>query len=197
VDYKVLLSIIGTVIAIASYVPYIRGIRSGKIKPHPYSWLIWAVLGFIAGFGQLAGGGGIGALIVLVTALINLAIVAVSYKSARENITKGDTISLVFALLAIPLWLITKGPLLSIVLISIIDAVGFWPTIRKAYHKPWDEGLPTFLLSGIKHVISVFAQERLNTVTVLYPASLALLTFTFLGMLVVRRAALPRPKNRR
>lgn len=193
-DIKIELSIIGTAIAIISYIPYIQGMIKGKIKPHSYSWFIWAVLGFIAGFAQIAGGGGIGAIISLSTAVISLGIAAIGYKDVKEHITRSDTISLVFSLLAIPLWVITDGPLASVILISIIDLVGFWPTLRKAYNKPWDEGLPTFLLSTLKHAITIFAQRQYNLVTVLYPASLAALTGIFVVMLMVRRAALPNSK---
>lgn len=194
-NIKLILSITATTIAVISYIPYIQGTLSGKIKPHSYSWFIWAIVGYIAGFGQLAGGGGIGALVALVTATISLGIAIISYKEVKDNITMSDKISLAVSLSAIPLWLITKNPLWSIILVSIVDGVAFWPSIRKAYNKPWDEGLPTFILSTLKHVITIFAQKTYNIVTVLYPLSLAILTGFFVIMLLVRRAALPRPKH--
>lgn len=194
IDAKVALSIIGTAIAVISYVPYIQGMLKGKIKPHSYSWFIWALLGYIAGFAQIAGGGGIGAVISLSTATISLGIAAIGYKDVKDDITRSDTVSLVFSLLAIPLWIITDGPLASVILISVIDLVGFWPTLRKAYNRPWDEGLPTFLLSALKHIVTIFAQRQYNLVTVLYPASLAALTGIFVVLLLVRRASLPNSK---
>lgn len=192
---KLILSITATTIAVISYIPYIQGTLSGKIKPHSYSWFIWAIVGYIAGFGQLAGGGGIGALVALVTATISLGIAVISYKEVKDSITTSDKISLVVSLSAIPLWLITNNPLWSIILVSIVDGVAFWPSIRKAYNKPWDEGLPTFLLSTLKHVLTVFAQKTYNVLTVLYPLSLAILTGLFVIMLIVRRTAIPRPKK--
>lgn len=163
--------------------------KKSTIKPHAYSWFIWALVAYIAGFGQLASGGGWGASVALVTATISLAIAVISYRGVRKSVTLSDKISLFATLSAIPLWAITKDPLLSIVLVSIIDAAAFWPTIRKAYRKPRDEGLFTFVLSTIKHAITVVALSTYTLATVLYPASLGLLTLFFVIMLLFRRRA--------
>jgi hypothetical protein len=77
---KIVISFIATVIAVVSYIPYIRDIHSGKTKPHGFSWLIWALLAYIAGFAQLSRGGGFGAMVALVTATISLRIAYVSIK---------------------------------------------------------------------------------------------------------------------
>lgn len=189
-DIRALFSITATCIAVISYVPYVRDTWKGKTKPHAFSWFIWALLGFIAGAGQIAGGGGIGAMVAIVTATISLGISIFSLKFAKQNITRGDYASLIVALLAIPLWIITKGPLLSVILVSLIDVIGFYPTIRKSIKAPKEETLSTYFLSTVKHCLTIVAQERYNVVTVFYPASLALLTGLFVIMLIYQRAKL-------
>lgn len=152
-DIKVVLSIIATGIAIISYIPYLKDTWSGKTKPHAFSWFIWALLGYIAGAAQLAGGGGIGAMIVLTTSTISLFISLYALKKlGMQFITKSDWAGFTIALLAIPLWIITKGPLLSVILVSLIDILGFWPTMRKAFNAPHDETMSTYLLSTINTV---------------------------------------------
>jgi hypothetical protein len=188
---KIVLSLIATIIAIISYIPYIRDIRSGKTKPHGFSWLIWALLGYIAGFAQLEGGGGVGAIVAFVTATISLWISIMSIRGRSVKITKGDWISLGAALVAIPLWILTKQPVLSVILVSIIDVVGFWPTIRKSYLAPHGETLSTYSLSTLKHCLTVAAQQKYNLVTTLYPGSLALVTGLFVMMLLVRKRSTP------
>lgn len=186
-EYKLILSIIATVIAVVGYIPYIRDIRSGKTKPHGFSWLVWSLLGFIAGAAQVQGGGGAGAAVTLVTSVICLWIAFISLKKGQVKITVSDWISLVAALITIPIWLITKQPLLSVVLVSAIDIFGFWPTIRKSYRAPQHETLSTHILSTIKHCLSVAAQQHYSLLTVLYPASLAVTTALFTIMLVVHK----------
>lgn len=188
-DIKIILSITATSIGIISYIPYFKDTLSGKTKPHAFSWFIWALLGYIAGFAQIAGGGGIGALVVLTTATISLAISLLSLKKlGMQFVTKSDWVGLIVALLTIPLWIITKGPLVSVILISIIDMVGFWPTIRKAYSYPYDETMSTYVLSTVKHCLTVLAQQKYTLVTILYPASLAVLTGVFVVELLLRRS---------
>jgi hypothetical protein len=184
---KVALSVIATIIAVVSYVPYIRDIKRGKTKPHAFSWLIWSLLAYIAGFAQLKAGGGVGSSVALVTATISLWISFIAYKDGSVRITTGDWISLAAALAAIPIWLITKQPLLSVVIVSIIDVVGFWPTIRKSYNAPEQETLATHWLSTVKHCLTIAAQQRYNWTTVLYPASLAVTTGLSVIMLLVRK----------
>jgi hypothetical protein len=192
-DTKVLLGVVATAIAVMSYIPYVRDVRSGKTKPHGFSWLIWALLAYIAGTAQLAGGGGFGAVVTLVTATISLWIAFISIRGRTVAITRGDWISLAAGLAAIPLWVLTREPLPSVALVSFIDLVGFWPTIRKSYHAPHGETSSTYWLSTIKHCLSVAAQQRYNLVTVLYPGSLALITLLFVVMLAVRKRSIRLP----
>lgn len=88
------------------------------------------------------------------------------------------------------LWAITDSPLTAVILITIIDALGFAPTFRKAYHKPQEETMITFVLSAVKFVIAIAALSNYSTVTVLYPASLVLMNGLFVAMLIVRRKQL-------
>jgi hypothetical protein len=173
---KTALSVIATLIAIISYIPYLRDIKSGKTKPHAFSWFIWALLAYIAGFAQLSAGGGIGSLVALV------------------KITRSDWVSLLIALAAIPVWIITKRPLLSVVIVSIIDLVGFIPTFRKTYKSPHQETTSTYVLSTVKHCLTVLAQQKYNLTTVLYPASLAVATAAFVFMLLVRKVQVTHKK---
>lgn len=194
-EIKVALSLVATGIAIVSYIPYIRDMRRGRIKPHAFTWLIWALITYIAGAAQLVGGGGLGCLVAFTTATISAWIGYYSLRHRAITITKGDWVGLIVSLTAIPLWLITKQPLLSVILISIIDLVAFWITIRKTYHLPYSENLSVSVLSTIKHGLTVAAQRQYSWVTVLYPLSLALTTAGFFIMMVIRRRQVGPPRT--
>src|SRR5690348_16754765 len=66
-------------------------------------------------------------------------------------------------------WFITKGPLLSVVLAIITDALGFVPTFRKSYHKPNEETTVAYFLGGLKYIFALAALDTFSVVTALFP----------------------------
>lgn len=194
-DFRVILGLVATGLAIISYVPYITEMRNGKTKPHAFSWLIWAIITYIAGAAQLNGGGGWGSMVAFTTGTISAWIAYYSFRHRAITITRSDWISLIVALGAIPLWLITKQPLLSVIIISIIDLVAFWITIRKTYNLPYSENLAQNFMSTAKHALTMGAQQQFSWVTLLYPASLAITTAGFTLMILVRRKQVGLPRH--
>lgn len=190
-NIKIIFSLIASSIAVISYIPYIHNIISGKTKPHAFSWLIWSIITYIAAALQITGGGGIvGASVALITGSISVLIAVIAARQKVVRITRSDRISFVISLSAIPLWIITDRPLLSAILICIIDLFAFWPTIRKSYSRPDQETLSTYWLSAIKHIITVAAQQNYTLVAILFPFNLAVVTVFFVGMIVIRRKQL-------
>jgi hypothetical protein len=186
-DYKDTLAIAAIAIAFVSYIPYFRDIFAGKTKPHAFSWLVWGILNAIAFAGQIHDKGGTGAWAVGFTALVMFIIFSLALYKGEKNIKLLDWICLVGALVALGLWFVTNGPLLSVILITVIDALGFFPTVRKSFNKPHEETLTTYVLSTIKYLLVVMALHSYTVVTVLFPASLVLMNGLFVVMLIVRR----------
>ena len=189
-EYKAVLGIIGIIIAFVAYIPYFRDIFSGKTKPHAYSWLVWGILTGTAFFGQLFGSGGAGAWVTAFTAMFCFVIFFLALNKGEKNITFSDKLSLLAAAFALILWFVTNSPLISIILITFVDIFGFYPTFRKSYHKPKQETLITYFLSGTKWVIAIIALENYSVVTWLYPASLIFLNFTFVILITIRKKQL-------
>lgn len=183
---KIVFGLIAILIAFISYAPYIRDMHKGKTKPHAYSWFIWALIGYIAGFAQLKSGGGAGAWVSILSATIMLYIAVVAYLDGSIKFTKSDKLSLGAALIAIPLWVVTKQPLLAVILVSAIDATGFWPTLRKSYHVPHQETLSNYWLAAIKNIIAIAALQKYSLITLIYPASLVLTDGLCFILLVIR-----------
>ena len=182
-----------TVIALISYVPYFRDIFARKTKPHAFTWLIWGVLTGIAFVGQIAGHAGAGAWVTGITAFICLVIAALAAVNGERNIARLDWIALVGAGIALVVWFLTRGPLLSVILITVIDNLGFVPTLRKSYYQPAEETVSTFALSGFKWVLGILALERISVVTALFPVSIVVASWLFVVMLLVRRRQLRAP----
>ncbi len=173
--------------ALYSYIPYFRDIFAGKTKPHAFSWLVWFLLTAIGFLAQVSDDAGAGAWVTGFTAFISFFIFLAALKKGEKNITKLDWLFLGAALFAMVPWLIMDDPLISVILVTLIDALGFAPTFRKAYYKPYEETLITFLLSAIKFVIAIIALSNYSVVTVLYPLSLVIANGAFVIMLVIRR----------
>ncbi|HJQ08169.1 MAG TPA: hypothetical protein VJ836_01655 [Candidatus Saccharimonadales bacterium] len=187
---KPLLGIAATLLALYSYIPYFRDIFAGKTKPHAFSWLVWFLLTAIAFVAQVNDNAGAGAWVTGFTALIALFIFMAAITRGEKNITRSDWLCLVGAFLSMGLWTITNSPFTAVILITIIDALGFAPTFRKAFYKPQEETAITFALSAIKFVIAIAALTNYTIVTVLYPASLVVMNGLFVAMLMLRRKQL-------
>jgi hypothetical protein len=189
-SYKEIYGIIASIIAIISYIPYIRDVLANKTKPHAFSWLIWSILTAVAFFGQIAGGAGPGSWVNGFTTVVCFIIFIFGLIKGRSNIVLIDWICLVGAGVAILFWFITNGPLVSVIMVTIIDALGFFPTFRKSYHKPHEETWSTYVLSIFKYVFSLFALQTFSVVTVLFPIYLIFANGIFLVMVMIREKQL-------
>lgn len=180
----------GSIIAVIIYSYYLAKVLNGDTKPHPYSWLIWSLVSGISGAGQIAGGGGAGSWVTLTSSFMCFTIFLSSLKYGENKIHKFDTVCLFVSLLAIPLWIVTDTPLWSVILVTIVDTVGFIPTIRKSYFKPHQEAVLTYLGSSLKNVFGILALEKYSLVTLLYPGILLITSSLFSVLILLRRHAL-------
>ena len=171
----------------AGTIHYYIGIFKRQIKPHAFSWVIWALTTIIVGIAQFIEGGGIGAYVTILSSLAATCTACLSLKFGRTDITKSDWVSFIAALCTIPLWLLTQNAFFAVVLVTIIDLFGFYPSFRKGHQKPWDEGAFLFGAVSIKFLLSAFALENFTLVTALYPLALFVINAVFVMMLMIRR----------
>ena len=187
-NHKELFSAIAIVITFIAFVPYIRSILNNKIKPHVFSWIIWASVTFIIFLAQLADGGGAGAWPIGISGLITLYVAVLAYnKKSDTMITNKDWLFFVIAMSALPFWYFTSNPLWAVVILTTVDLLGFAPTFRKAYHQPYEEQLLFFVLMASRNLISIVALENYSLTTILFPAATALACILFIQMVIVRR----------
>lgn len=188
---KEILAGMGVLLTLIGYSAYIYSIFKGETRPHPFSWFIWGLLTAIGFFAQIADNAGPGAWITGVSALITFFIALLGYlKRADIMITRADWVTFIAALAAIPLWLLMETPLYSVILITVIDAVAFYPTFYKTWHKPNQELPFQTVVATLKFIISLFALTNYSIITVLYPLSLVIMNMAFLILLYYRRGVL-------
>ncbi len=187
---KEILGFIATAIAFISYIPYFRDILAHRTKPHAFSWFVWGILTLISFAGQISDNAGPGAWVSGFTAVIGFIVFVFALKVGKRNIARSDWFMLIGAGLALLMWFVTKTPLLSVILITLTDLLGFLPTIRKSYHRPNEETLSTYALSGLKYVVAIFALNNFSVITALYPIYLIGANAFFITLLYVRRKQL-------
>lgn len=189
--YKELLSTIAIALTILAFLPYIRSIMQGKTKPHVFSWVIWGSTTFIVFLAQLADNGGAGAWPIGISGIITIYVALLAYsKKSDSTITKVDWLFFILATTSLPLWYFTSQPLWAVVILTFVDVMGFGPTFRKAYTRPFEEQLMFFIIMTARNLISITALENYSLTTVLFPAVIAGTCLVFIVMVIHRRRLL-------
>lgn len=188
-ELKPLLGSIAVILTFLGYVPYIRDILKSKTTPHLYSWVLWGFVTALAFALQIADHAGPGAYVTLVAACLCGVVVVLSLinKSGRD-IKPIDGVFLILAFISLGLWLIAKQPILSAVLTTLTDLLGFMPTIRKSWNKPWSETLSFYWANTFRFGLAMFALNRYTVMTALYPLAWLLANGLFALMLMIRRS---------
>jgi len=190
-DLKNIVGIVAVFLTFIGYIPYIKDVISGKTVPHVYSWFLWGFVTLIAYALQVSAGGGIGAYVTFTAGLLCTIVFIIGFtKKGKKDITQVDTIFFILALIALGFWLIAKQPVISAILTTGVDLLGFAPTIRKSWNKPYSETLSFYLLNTIRFILAVFSLQRYTIVTALYPLAWIFGNGLFGLMLIVRRKQL-------
>lgn len=187
-DIKTIIGTIAIILTFTGYIPYIRDIRAGKTKPHLYSWFLWALVTAIVFALQFSGGAGVGGFVTAAAAIMCFAVIGLSLKhGVNRDIKPIDKLFIVLAFVALGLWIFAKQPVASAILSTVIDLLGFAPTIRKSWNNPYSETLSFYYLNTARFTLAVFALSQYSLVTALYPISWLLANGLFALMLIVRR----------
>jgi len=191
VEFKELFGILSFALAFISFFPYLRDIFSKKTTPHIYSWLVWAILQMTAAVAILQQNSFYSALGVIGLGLVSLTVFILSFKYGTKNITSFDTTCLIGAFIAIGFWIFTKNAAISIILVAIIDFIGFLPTYRKVYQEPYSETLFLYVMSGLSNFFSLLSITTYSIESSLYVGSLVVTNAVMVGITLIRRQKLP------
>ncbi len=186
-EYHAILGTIAVIIGIIGYIPYYRDIFRGTTKPHPFTWLGFAILNAVTFVVQVVTGGGPGAWVTGITTIATFGIAALSFTRGEKNITKFDWVCFGGALLGIILWKLTSDPLWAVIIVTAADLLAFAPTYRKAFLRPHQETATLYMMSVFKYGISLFALINVNLTTTFFPIAIVLANLAIVVILVARR----------
>lgn len=186
-SYKLIITIISIILIFVGYIPYILNIFKRKTIPHTFTFLVWGIVCSIVWALQVHGGAGIGALSTIVAAIVCIFIFFLSLKYGEKGIKVSDIVFLILALMSLFLWLVIDKPVWSIILIVSADTLGFIPTLRKSWRKPYSETLFTWEICTFRHTLNIFALEQYNILTILSPIVSILVNLYLILILIIKR----------
>lgn len=184
---KEIFGIISIALVFISSLPYMITVHRGQTKPHLFTWIIWTIPSAIVFAGQSVSHAGAGGWATGFAVMCNLVIVYQSIQYAGKSITRSDWFFLIGGLAAIPLWLLTQDPLYSVILVTIIDVLGYGPTMRKSWNAPHEENAVAYFLLLPKHIASLLAMEDYSMVNVLFPIAMIIVNGALVAFLYIRR----------
>lgn len=188
---KTVVGVIAIVLIFAGYAPYLRDTVARRTHPHAYSWFLWGLIAIVTSALQFQDGAGIGSAVTLGAGLICALIFVVGLRFGDRDITPLDTVFLVAGFVATGLWLIADKPLLSVMLLAVIDVLAFAPTIRKSWNKPFSETMSSYVMNVVRFSLAIAAIHDYTIITMLYPLTWILGNALFVVMLIVRRQQAP------
>ena len=160
---------LSSLMMLSSRANYFTTIFRGKTKPHAFSWLIWGVISSIGFCAQVSQGAGAGSWSRGLGSFTSFLIFIIALRKGHIHIKRSDWVTLALAFCAIPLWIATKTPVWSVVLVCIIDLLGCYPTLRKSWGSPFEETVRSYTLSAVGGFFSIIAIEHYTVSTWLYP----------------------------
>jgi hypothetical protein len=194
-DIKLFFFIASVVVGLSALVPYFRDIFQRRTEPHAYTWLIWVITQGTAAALSLKGGGGIGAISLIIAAAMNFMIFLLSFKYGTKNVTKSDTVILFAALLAIVVWWRLDQPLIAAWMITVIDFLGYVPSFRKSYQEPWSETAKSWVGFFFAMIFAILALEQYNSLTLPYVVMTVVCNFMMAAILLLRRRQILNPAS--
>lgn len=184
---KETLAIIGALLAAAGNLPYLWDILKGRVQPHPYTWLVGAIVSGTVAFGIVVKGAGIGALPIAVSELFTVIIFLFSLKYGFKGITNTDKVFLALALAGLIPWFFTEDPTLSIVIAVGIDLASLMPTFRKTWAHPSTETYVLYGANALRHIFVLFSLQTYNIATMLHSIAMILTNSVMVGILFTRK----------
>jgi len=187
--YKPYLSAVAIALTLTALLPYVVSILRGSIRPHVFSWVTWGATTMVVFVAQLKGGGGVGAWPIGVSGSITLLVAVLAWlKRADVTLTATDWLFFIAAMSSLPLWYLTADPLWAVIVLTVVDILGFGPTFRKAWAFPHSESVLFFALFTVRNLVVLMALEHYSVTTMLFPAAVAAACLSLIVVIACRRS---------
>lgn len=191
-----ILAIAAVSLVLIAYIPYMVDIVRGKVAPHPFSWLVWAMTATAIFFLQTSGGSGAGAYATAVVAVCASLIFILSFKTNKVRIRPLDIVSLSLAVVGIIIWIFIDQPAVAIMTLLIVEVIGFIPTLLNGWRHPYKDSMAVWVANGSRHTLGFAAVQNYNFLTMLNPIVWITLCSIYVTTLAVRRRSFTKSPSR-
>ncbi|MGU7775917.1 hypothetical protein ACV229_37920 [Burkholderia sp. MR1-5-21] len=185
-----ILGVVGSAVSLLAAIPYGLAICRRTVRPHLFTWLVWSVVTTIAAAGQFVAGAGPSAWCTAAIAVTCILTFVASIFRGERGWTGSDWFLLCAALSAIPLWMLTADPTISICLVTLIELAALGPTVRKTIRDPWSESLVYFALCVLKYALALLALRTWSVAVGFYPTVNIIASIGICLLMIVRRQSL-------
>ena len=186
-SFKDFMGALSVAIALFSYGLYIWKTFRAHARPHPLSWLIFGVLSATGFLIQLDQSAGAGSWVMGVTAAVCFMLCLIGFWQGERTFPWYEWAFLAAAAIVFAFYLWSQQPAASAILASIVNVLGFGPTLTKAWSRPHSDSASTFMLNGLKFVPSLFAMDSVTVATCVLPASLVVTNLAVALVIFARR----------
>jgi hypothetical protein len=207
VAFKDVMGALAVVIAVVAYAIYVWQSLRGDARPHPLSWLIFGILTGTAYLVQLDQAAGPGSWVMAVTTAVCFLLCVMGFWRGERTFPWYEWAFLLAAAIIFVFYLLSRspelmtavlsgaaqnmlvqdGPAISAILATIVNVLGFGPTMTKAWNRPQSDSATTFLMNGLKFVPALFAMDRVSVAIYVYPAVLLVANVAAAALIYLRR----------
>jgi hypothetical protein len=188
INYKIIFGGIGALLGLAGYIYYYINIflNEGN-KPCVFTWVPLSIIVSFGLYAQFQTGAMWGAAVTGVTALNCIIVAIISLFFKRTQPEWSDWVCFIGAIIAIIWWRISNGFVMPVIIVSLADAIAFFPTWKRGYRDPFKETMWMWFLNCSKFVFGIAALGTYSITTLLFPLSIAMIDGTFLLTIFLRR----------
>ncbi len=181
-------------IRLAGGLAYLRATITGKAKPNPLTWLLWAITPSVTLVAALSVGETSGLIVTAALALSPLLVFITAIKKDLRSfkLDKFNITCAVLALVGIALWYFTKNQNIAILLAILADFVSSLPTVVKAKQKPKTEYPPTYIMSAVAMLIALLTMPKWT-----FTSSAFMIYVLVLNLIIANLSTFGRLKSKR
>ncbi|MEL7666508.1 MAG: hypothetical protein AAGU06_03745 [Candidatus Shapirobacteria bacterium] len=178
--------LISVVLALISPIVYSVAILKGEAKPHRTTRFVLLLITSLTTASLFVQGNRVAIYLAGVSTLQSIIVFILSIKRGMGGWSKSDIICLVFALIGIIFWQITKNPAIALYFAIGADFIGMIPAIIKTYHFPETEIWSFFALDVFAAIFSLLALKTWTSEEFSYPIYIMLINLVMVLLILIR-----------
>ncbi|MED5423317.1 MAG: hypothetical protein VX740_07745 [Pseudomonadota bacterium] len=180
-------AVLTVLVSIIRYGTYFISIFKRETRPHLFSWVNWGLIISIGAYAQLKLGGDFSAYMLLFVGLTCWFVAFLALFYGEKDIKRSDWVAFLAGLALIPVWVVTKDPVLTLILIICIDILTFYPTVRKTYVDPSSEPPVSYFWAGMRYFFILLTVPEFSFTVLFYPLFLMVTEWGFMAFIFWRR----------